>query len=272
MKYRLSFHTVFLLNENVRWLEEFIVYYKNLGFQHFYLYDNIGSDGNNGEGTKDKNQYGFPVKTTPTEEDLILLQSILEKYGEYITYIKWQPIKENVIVYGYNESFRHCIEHYGFDNEWIAFFDLDEFIFSEKNINLPDYLDSLDSTISCVKLIQKKFLDRHLTTSEWITQEFNCINDLKITTQWAPKNILRPSDVIAIQDMHNIKVKNKTITPDTSILRFNHYNTNEKQLIWMKGFYNTSVDFKINGTDTGMIRYKDIFTQVKSFNISCKQQ
>ena len=29
----------------------------------------------------------------------LIFQLLLDKYGEYITYIKWQPIKENVIVW-----------------------------------------------------------------------------------------------------------------------------------------------------------------------------
>jgi len=49
-KYNLSFHVIFIMNENIKWLEEFILYHSNLGFEHFYLYDNQGSTG--GDGTK----------------------------------------------------------------------------------------------------------------------------------------------------------------------------------------------------------------------------
>ena len=34
----LSIHTVFILNENINWLEEFIIYHLHLGVSHFYLY------------------------------------------------------------------------------------------------------------------------------------------------------------------------------------------------------------------------------------------
>ena len=41
----LSLMTVCIIDENVRWLEEFVAYHLHLGFDHFYLYDNSGSAG-----------------------------------------------------------------------------------------------------------------------------------------------------------------------------------------------------------------------------------
>ena len=89
MKHYLAFHTVFILNENIKWLEEFIIYYKHIGFEHFYLYDNEGSNG--GDGTQTHNKYNFPITTTSTLQNQLDLQNILQKYNDCITYIKWQP-------------------------------------------------------------------------------------------------------------------------------------------------------------------------------------
>ena len=253
----IAIHTVFILNENIKWLEEFIIYHINLGIEHFYLYDNDGTIG--GDGTKTNNKYGFQINTTSNENDRNIFNIILKKYKNYITHIIWQPKNNNnEIIYGQCESINDCILNYGYLYEWICFIDLDEFIFSEKNINLVNYLNSLDKNISNVKLIQKKFLDRFLSKEQFITQDFNCINNLKIGTEWAPKNIIRCKDFISISNIHNIKTKNKTIIVDTDILRFNHYNVNEKQLRWMEKFYKGNT-FSINGIDDGMIRYKDLF-------------
>jgi len=263
MKYYLSFHTVFTLNENIKWLEEFIIYYIHLGFEHFYLYHNEGSNGDSGNGsTSERNRYGFPISTTSTTEDLILFEEIMSKYGDYITYIQWCPLKDEVIVYGQDESVKDCIEKYGPENEWIAFMDFDEFIFSAENINIPEFLRSLDLSVSCVKIIQKKFLDRFLTCKNLITQEFRCINDLDIDVRWAPKNIVRCKDFIDINTIHMITVKNKTIVPNTKTLRFNHYNLNEKQLGWMKEFYNRRENFIVNGIDDSMLRYHKLFSNI----------
>jgi hypothetical protein len=256
-KYYLSFHTVFTLNENIKWLEEFIIYYKHIGFTHFYLYHNEGSSGCCG--SERQNKYGFPINTTSNDEDKQLLSKILLKYKDDITYILWQPKKNDIIVYGQNESVMDCITKYGCDNEWIAFFDLDEFIYSEKNIDLPCYLKSLDRNISCVKLIQKKFIDRFLSNGNLITQDFRCINNLVIDTHWGAKNIVRCEDCISTEIIHYFNVKYNTITPDVDILRFNHYNLNNKQLNWMKSYFNSDSEFKIDGIDDGMKRYNNIF-------------
>lgn len=256
----LSLHTVFILNENIKWLEEYIVYHKHIGFEHFYLYDNEGSTG--GWGNKTNNKYGFPISTTSTEEDRAKFQSLLSKYGDCITHILWQPKNQKgEIIYDQDNAVQHCMTTYGKTNEWIACMDLDEFIFSVQNINLIDYLRSLDQDLSCVKLIQKKFKDRFLTNQAYITQEYGCIN-MKIDESWAAKNILRCRDYLPSTNIHCIKVRNKTIIPDTNILRFNHYNLNPKQLLWMRDFFKSETEFKIDGYDDGMKRYKQLFTNV----------
>ena len=56
-KYYLAFHTVFILNENIKWLDEFIYYYIYLGFNHFYLYDNTGTIGGKDNFHSGSNKY-----------------------------------------------------------------------------------------------------------------------------------------------------------------------------------------------------------------------
>jgi hypothetical protein len=254
----LSFHTVFILNENIKWLEEFIIYYKHIGFDHFYLYDNEGTDG--AEGSKTHNKYNFEIETQNKEADTEKLKNILQKYGDIITYIKWQPRNEkNEIVYGQNESIKDFISKYGKETTWVAFMDLDEFIFSPKDVNLPEYLRNLPKDVSCLKIVQKKFIDRFLSNNKYITQDFRCIQDLDIGTNWGSKNIVRCEDFINTNNIHTMEVKNKTLVVDKDVLRFNHYNINDKQLNWMKQFFKSKQDFKINGEDSGMIRYKSLF-------------
>jgi hypothetical protein len=57
-------------------------------------------------------------------------------------------------------------------------------------------------------------------------------------------------------------VKNKTIIPDTDLLRFNHYNVNDICTKWIKDNYKFPVESSINGKDDGMKRYKDIFEKI----------
>jgi len=254
-KYNLSFHVIFIMNENIKWVEEFILYHSNLGFEHFYLYDNEGSTG--GDGTKTHNKYGFEIDNDVSYHDKF--QNILAKYGNMITYVKWQPRNEKgEIIYGQDDGIRHFMKNYGNETEWVALMDLDEFLFSEQDVNIADFFRNQPRNISCVKIVQKKFIDRFLSHKTFITQDYQCI-DKKIGYDWAPKNIVRTSDFIDITNIHGIKVKHDTLEPDPAILRFNHYNVNDKLISWMNDFYNSDTSFQINSIDNGMQRYSHLF-------------
>jgi len=259
-KYYLSFHTIFILDENIKWLEEFIIYHLHLGFEHFYLYDNEKTTG--GDGTQTENKYGFKIDVINNDSNQKILNNIINKYNKLqprITYIKWQPRNEkNEIIYGQPDGIRHFIKNYGFETEWVAFLDLDEFIFSQDNINLIKHLKNLPSKISCIKITQKKFKDRFLIKNKYITQDYDCINK-EIGFEWAPKNIIRTDDFIDIQNIHTINVKNEILYEKSNILRFNHYNVNNKQLEWMKQFYNSENNYYLDAKDDGMKIYNHLF-------------
>lgn len=258
-KYFLVFHTVCILDENIQWLEEFIQYYLCIGFEHFYLYDNTGSIGRD-ESTQTKNKYGFDITKFTKESDTIL-QHINTTYGDYITWIKWHPTDDdNNIIYGYNESIEHFIKTYGNQVEWCAFLDLDEFLFSPNHINIPNYLrEKQEDDVGNVMILQKKFKDRFLMDRPYVRNNYDCINGID-TSAWAPKCIIHLDKYRDMEHMHAIYVTNKTITEDINILRFNHYNVNDKLLEWMKGFYNTDTDYELNSSDNGMNYYKHCFT------------
>ena len=174
-----AFHTVFVLNENIKWMEEFLIYYINLGIDKFYLYNNEGTTGIDSS-TKHNNKYGFSIKTDSNESDMHQLNDILTRYEKYISYQLWQPRNEkNEVVYGQNEAIVDCLSKYGHLHEWMCFLDFDEFIFSKRDINLIDFLNTLDKEVSAVKLIQKKFLYRFLCTINLKTQEFSSIENVK---------------------------------------------------------------------------------------------
>ena len=254
----IALHTVFLLNENIKWLEEYIIYYINLGISHFYLYDNEGSIGIAGS-NKEKNKYGFPAKINSDEKDRVEFAKLLVKYDKYITHVLWQPRNENnQIIYAQEKAIDDCIEKYGDLHTWICFVDLDEFIFSPTDINLSEYLNNLPREVSAVRLLQKKFLDRFLSEKQYITQEYGCIDNLD-TKLWAPKYIVRCKDYLGCKSPHYLEVTNKTVRIDKEILRFNHYNVNDIQLKWMKRFFRAETPFKINAIDEGMKRYHFLF-------------
>ena len=254
----LCIQTVFILNENIKWLDEYIKYHKNLGVEHFYLYDNEGTTG--GDGSTNENKYGMKIKNFNTNEDKKKLKKILKKYSDIITIIKWQPKDKNGnIIYGQNEAISHFKKKFGKYNKWVCLIDLDEYLFSPKNINLIKFLKSLEKkNISGIKINQKKFKDRFLTNEKYIINEYNCI-DKKIGKEWGAKNIILCNELLNKQtNIHYIKTKKKIIDIKNEILRFNHYNVNEKQLNWMTNFYKLNKKFKLNSIDNSMKRYKYI--------------
>jgi hypothetical protein len=250
----LSFHTIFILNENIRWLEEFIEYYLTIGFDHFYLYHNEGTIGDvTQSGNSNINKYGMPIKTSSSYEDVERLNSILEKYGSYITYVKWQPRDDRGnIIYGQESAIKDFIKRFGNETKWVACMDLDEYIFSTFNIDIRNYLEHLDSDISNVRLSQKKFKDRHISTKTKILEEYSCIGET-FGDWWGGKNIFKPADFIDIRDIHYMTFKSKTRSIDPSVFRFNHYNVNNKQLNWMSGAFGKS--YSLDAIDDGMKRY-----------------
>ena len=96
-----------------------------------------------------------------------------------------------------------------------------------------------------------------MSSSKYVTNIHECIEGID-TSRWAPKNIIRVEDLNlgAIKDTHVMPVRGGTFTAETDALRFNHYNVNPAQLEWMKGFYRTTAEFKINARDEGMERYQ----------------
>jgi hypothetical protein len=261
-KYFLSLQTVFILNENIKYLDEFIKYHISIGFNHFYLYDNEGTSG--GNGTKTHNKYGFAVKTINTKSDIVKLNAICRKYEGYITVVKWQPRdKKNNIIYGQKEAIDHFIKTYGEDCEWVSFTDLDEFIVSRNDINIPEYLNKMkNSNVSRIVMTQKKFKDRFLSSKKYITQEFSCI-DKEIGKEWGPKNIIYVDDYVGKINIHNIKVNGETIIAEKEDLIFHHYNVNNKQLKWMTGYYKQKKLYKLNSIDNTLDKCKYLFEEEK---------
>ena len=257
-KHLLSFQTTFVLGENIKWLDEFLTYYNHIGFDHFYLYDNegsVGADYAHGH-TIGKNKSGFKIESYNTKEDTQLLNDILKKYNN-ITYVKWQPRDKNGnIWYGQKEAFEHCIKTYGHETEWLALMDLDEFIFSKNNINIREFFANQPRDVSCITLVQQKFIDKFLTNERFVTQDYRTMS-YEPGLEWSPKNIIRPQDYID-GIIHTFKVKGKTIVVPRDILRFNHYNMNDWQFKKMNERFNKKL-WTMDRYDDSMKRYRHLF-------------
>jgi hypothetical protein len=251
---KIGLHTVFIANENVKWLDEYIQYHVFIGVTHFFLYDNTGSVGRNGS-TTENNKYGFKIE----DLDQDLLTCILEKYKDIVTYIKWQPKIGPNIVYGQVDSIYDCMSKYRESVDWMCFVDLDEFIVVNDSLekdSLQLFLSTLEPHIGGLKMTQKKFVDRFLTKEKLVTQEFACINGLD-TRYWAPKYIIRSRDFRSLKDIHNFNIRNKMLRPYEKTLRFNHYNLNDTLIKWYYKTYKRTIG--VNGFDETLKKFSEIF-------------
>ncbi len=265
-RYKLAIQSVFILRENILFLKEWLAYHIEIGVEHFYLYDNTGSIGFQGSSSTE-NKYGIPfVKLTEGMSDEDITGIFEELRGEFpgrITYVRWTPRDaRGNIVYNQAEAVLDYAKKYGNDVEWTCLTDIDEFLFSANGRNLLHILGECErNNVADIRILQKKFGDRFLNLDKYVIQIEECIDGIN-TDKWAPKHILRTEniDLAAMRarecDIHTIPTHNGIrILMGMNDLRFNHYNTNSSLLQWMKGFYNVSGDFVINGCDEGMKRY-----------------
>lgn len=106
-----------ILRHEDRFLDEWLVYHKLLGIDHFFLYD----DG-----------------------EALSLEQLLKPHGGYVTVIPWYGRQD--ITEGSNRqllAYEHSLANYGKDFKWITFIDGDEFIVLKKHKTLRDFLKTI---------------------------------------------------------------------------------------------------------------------------------
>jgi hypothetical protein len=254
---KLAIHTIFLLKENIPFLREWIIYHLNLGVDKIYLYDNTGSVGRRGS-TKDTNKYGVKFNELVSLNDDELdkeMNSIINDYPNKIVYVKWQPKDEKGnIVYGQMEGTYDYLDKYGKENDFTAFIDTDEFLFSKNNINLKEYI--IKNNKDKYVVYQKKFMDRFCYKNKNIIEIDDCI-DID-TRQWGFKCIIRNDKMTReAPNTHFLTISTKNIIScHEDDIRFNHYNVNSEQLKFMKGYFKKE-SFEYS-KDSSMLRYKEI--------------
>lgn len=109
-------------NEN-RYINEWIVYHKNIGFDGIILYDNNDIDGEI-----------LNVK----QDDFI---RIIDYRGKHIVVPSDISVFKMKYTHGIQEqAYNDCYLNQADDYDWIAFFDIDEFLFIENNMKINDFL------------------------------------------------------------------------------------------------------------------------------------
>lgn len=245
---KIAIHTVFILKENILFLEEWIDYHIKLGFNRFYLYDNskvvksggchdpdpkqrkkhgCGSEKNGFEAGKvNKYNVNYDKIVNMTEKQMQdYVKKICNKY-KCIKIIEWSPKNsKGIILHNQSDAHNHCLKLLKNDQvDWCANIDMDEFIIIKDNKSIQDYIKSLPSSISNIKLGQIRFDSRFNNLDKPILS----INKGEVNERprnHSNKNIYKVKNTEYL-DVHKWYGNFNEYLPPLNEIWFNHYKMN----------------------------------------------
>ncbi len=190
------------------YFKEWIEWYRKMGVEKFYIYDNESTD----------NTY-----------------EILEPY-----------IKSGLVDYEYIEGFSKqlfiydkCLEEHRFDARWIAIVDLDEFIVPIKDKSIPDFLKKMEN-FSVVEINWMCYGSGGAKKKEagGVMERFKCHSKPEHELNKYVKSIVNPRHVYCMIGCHEaaridgdagdphgqpIKVSYRDRPPQHDVIKINHY-------------------------------------------------
>jgi hypothetical protein len=168
-----------ILREEESFLDEWLVYHKMIGIDHFFLYDDAP---------------GLP------------LQKLLQPHADYITVIPWYNMHaDRPGVNRQTKAYVHAVTEYGAGFNWITFIDGDEFIVLRKHetINefLADFPDAVSISLRWHVFGHNGYYDDPpgLITASLIRR--------KRMPDYNVKSITRPEAIIDVQSAHTCVLK-----------------------------------------------------------------
>jgi hypothetical protein len=239
---KLAIHSVFIAKENIMFLEEWIDYHSQLGFDYFYLYDNSkvqlrcafeclpGTYSKTVPGKINKYGYDYNKLIPLTDEEIhYILQKIKEKYNGRVIIIEWSPRnKEGLVCYNQQEAHMDCLSKLKkTDIDWCASIDMDEYINLKGDIK--QYIQSLDKNIKYISMGQVRFGSRFTNMDKLVTQ----INDREIKdipSHEGPKYLYSIQHTIIV-NIHSCKVNGSKICPTQDIICINHYKISDMKYL-----------------------------------------
>jgi hypothetical protein len=208
--------------KNERYLEEFIIYYKLLGIEHFYIYDN---------------------------ESTILISDRLNNfyYNRICTIINF-PGKIQQL-----NAYNHYIQNYGKDTKWVIIADGDEYILpkQENHFSLRNFLkeyDDYDAIGINWVMFGTSFHDK--IQQGFIIDNYRYSEDIQNPHI---KTICKPEFVINIESPHYVNLidPNKYVDPHKNIISgsFNYNNT--RDIIQINHYWGKSLEEHYEKRDRG---------------------
>jgi hypothetical protein len=111
-----------ILRDEEPFLDEWLIYHKMIGVDHFFLYDDAPD---------------------------LPLQKSLQPHAAYITVIPWHQMhEERPGLNRQTKAYMHAVEEYGAGFEWITFIDGDEFIVLREHDTINAFLAGFPEAVS----------------------------------------------------------------------------------------------------------------------------
>lgn len=175
-----------IFKDESRFLREWIEFYKVLGVEHFYLYNNLSDD------------------------DYLSVLTPYVKRGE-IDLIEWPFKAENIQEWNQIQcsAYKDALSRYGDETVWMAFLDTDEFLFPLQEDSLNTFLKEFEPYGSVSinwQCYGHNFKDK-LLPNELLIEAMKCKAETNQTGHLHVKSIVKPEAVLAITNPHYCKMK-----------------------------------------------------------------
>jgi hypothetical protein len=161
------------------YLREWLEFQRLLGVEHAYLYDNGSSD----------------------NSATVLAPFVAEGF---VTVIPWRfpwHLDDRGVFTAQALAFAHFITNFGSEWRWIAFIDVDEFLFPVSGHSLPKLLADYEDLPALVAFWTMFGTSGHQTPPKGLVIE-NYTMRAPFPTHALPKSIVDPSTVLAIRSIH----------------------------------------------------------------------
>ncbi len=152
------------------YLSEWIEYYFDIGFSHIYIYDNNDTDS---------------------------INDIIAKY-QNITIINVRNKTNKDFPLGMQQTcYMDCYKEYGKLHDWIAFFDIDEFLYIENGDNISTFLKKFPKDATIIHIYWKVYGDNDILKNNGISCIDRFVLPLEHDVCWT-KDIIENSQLKSI--------------------------------------------------------------------------
>jgi hypothetical protein len=117
---------VAILKDEEKFIDEWLVYHRMIGIDHFFLYD---------------------------DDSLFPLEQFLYPYKEFVTVFKWHGMDARIEGFmNQTKAYLHAVHNFAYKYDWVIFIDGDEFIVLRKHDSVHEFLSGFGKNCTSITL------------------------------------------------------------------------------------------------------------------------